>query len=176
MSDFSHSLVDQSISLADAPAEAERMIAWLQDRRIIGMTKDEDGEYRRGENFGDALTDDWRQAQSISFSLKVYTERRVFLPLENGERLHCPACGAEQMESNENWFEAVNRWHEGDDAASATCVGCGAQAPVTQWRCEAPWGFGNLGFEFNDWTLKSEFIAEFQRALGRPVVVVPCWC
>ncbi|WP_431820597.1 hypothetical protein [Burkholderia sp. F1] len=192
MSDNHTYLVDPAISLDAAPSEAQRMIAWLQARGIVGaatrvgdlyrnwcneleegeLTKIEDIGYPFGPHYASACDARARLPPPIPNWLEVIVARRVFDAGGNGIEIFCPACNEEQTALGDAWSDAFSRWFKGDDDAPLVCGACGHQQPVTQWRYDPPWAFGNLGFCFRNWLLSDAFIAEFSAALGRPLTIV----
>ncbi|KVN37097.1 hypothetical protein WT11_08280 [Burkholderia stagnalis] len=197
MSNFTY-LVDPAISLDAAPAEAQRMIAWLQARGIVGdatrvgdlsrewcrshgleeddltakLTGKDAIGYPLGPHYANASDADAHRPPSIPNWLEVVVERRVFDAGGGGLEVFCPACDAEQTALSNTWSIAISNWFDGDDSAPLTCGMCGHLQPMTQWRYEPPWAFGNLGFNFQNWQLSDTFIAEFGAAYGRPLTVV----
>lgn len=194
MSDNFTYLVDPVVSLAEAPAEAQRMIAWLQARGIVGaatrvgdlyrdwgttwglkesdLTAIDRTGYPPGPLYANACDARANLPPSIPNWLEVDVERRIFDAGGNGLEIFCPACNAEQTALGAAWGDAFSDWFEGDDAAPLVCGACGHRKPVTQWRYDPPWAFGHLGFNFQNWLLSDAFIAEFTAAYGRPLTVV----
>ncbi|MDR6499146.1 hypothetical protein J2785_002299 [Burkholderia ambifaria] len=191
--DFTY-LVDPAISLTAAPAEAQRMIAWLQAREIVGaatrvcdldrdwcrtygleesgFTESDETGYPLGPRYASACDAKANLPPSIPNWLTVVVERRVFDAGGNGLEIFCPACDAEQTALGQAWSDAFSHWYHGDDDAPLACGACGHRQPVTQWRFDPTWAFGNLGFCFQNWLLSDAFIAEFGAVYGRPLTVV----
>ncbi|MDF3082527.1 hypothetical protein [Burkholderia sola] len=194
MSDNFTYLVDPAVSLAAAPAEAQRMIAWLQARGIVGaatrvgdlyrdwcrtyglneagLTESDETGYPLGPRYTSACDARARIPPSIPNWLTVIVGRRVFDAGGNGLEIFCPACDAEQTAFGHAWSDAFTHWFHGDDDAPLVCGACGHRQPVTQWRYDPPWAFGHLGFRFGNWLLSDAFITEFGAAYGRPLTVV----
>ncbi|KVV60676.1 hypothetical protein WK86_33110 [Burkholderia cepacia] len=194
MSDNFTYLVDPVVSLAEAPAAAQRMIAWLQARGIVGaatrvgdlyrdwsttwglkesdLTAIDRTGYPPGPLYANACDARANLPPSIPNWLEVDVERRIFDAGGNGLEIFCPACNAEQTALGAAWGDAFSDWFEGDDAAPLVCGACGHRQPVTQWRYDPPWAFGHLGFNFQNWLLSDAFIAEFTAAYGQPLTVV----
>lgn len=187
-------LVDPVVSLAEAPAEAQRMIAWLQARGIVGaatrvgdlyrddfrtygmeagdLAEIDDVGYPLGPHYASACDANAHLPPSIPNWLEIVVERRVFDAGGGGLEVFCPACDAEQTSLGNAWGIAISNWFDGDDDAPLTCGVCGHRQPMTRWRYEPRWAFGNLGFCFQNWLLSDAFIAEFGAAYGRPLTVV----
>lgn len=194
MSDNFTYLVDPAIALTDAPAEAQRMIAWLQARKIVGaatrvgdlyrdwgrthgfdageLAEDDGLAYPFGSGYASACDARARVPPPVPNWLTLIVERRVFDAGGNGLEIFCPACHAEQTALGPAWGDAFTRWFHGDDDAPLQCGACGHRQAVTQWRYDPPWAFGHLGFCFHNWLLSETFIDEFGTAYGRPLTVV----
>jgi hypothetical protein len=186
-------LVVSDVNLDLAKIEAERMLIWLQDRKIVGagqrqgdickawlgkylleenstLTSNDTIVYQPGEHSRNVCLYD-TPGDTFDNWLEVVIERTVFHAGEGGIQIFCPQCQTEQVEQGADWSTAVQTWFNGGEENLA-CVNCNYRAPLSGWRFDPPWGFGNLGFSFSNWVLKSEFIEEFAKELGRPVTVV----
>jgi hypothetical protein len=76
-------------------------------------------------------------------------------------------------EHGDAWVEAVDAWSEGEDTVVFACPECGRPERLTEWSGEWPWGFGNLGLEFWNWSPLSErFVREVAEQLGHRTVLV----
>ncbi|WP_114945918.1 hypothetical protein [Microvirga calopogonii] len=185
MGDFNTILVDSQVSLDDAPHEAARMISWLQRGGIIGPAKVEEG-YRRGPDGSYAKVDvnvyrpgaKFREASEgdgplkLSYNyLEVTTERTIFTAGDNGIGIYCTQCDAEQTRLGDEWNNAFQTWFDGHPEP-LTCIQCAQTAHLSEWRFDPVFGFGNLGFRFNNWSLLSSFLQAFERELGRPLTIV----
>ncbi|VWC48325.1 hypothetical protein BLA6993_07649 [Burkholderia lata] len=194
MSDNFTYLVDPLVSLAEAPAAAQRMIAWLQAHEIVGaatrvgdlyrdwcrtyglngtgLTERNETGYPPGPRYTRACDARAALPPPVPNWLTVIVERRIFDAGGNGLEVFCPSCEAEQTAFGPAWSDAFTRWFHGDDDAPLVCAACGHRQPVTRWRYDPPWAFGHLGFCFKNWLLSDAFIAEFGAAYGRPLSVV----
>ncbi len=197
MSEHSVTIVDVDVSLADAPAVAERMLAWLQSEGIVGegaregdlyrdwllsigsdVTRKAASElagedrivYRPGPNVLSACDLAARLDVQRNW-LEVDVERQVFHAGEHGIGVQCASCGADQTERSQIWGNAIDDWYRGGDGAFR-CDACNTLAPLRDWTFDPVWAFGHLGFRFREWILKPDFIAEFQRRLGHEIRVV----
>jgi len=193
MSEHSVTIVDIDVSLADAPAVAARMLAWLQNEGIVaeGMREGDihrdwlrsiGGDptsplvgkdrivYRPGPDVGKACDPEVRRDLLRNW-LEVDVERQVFHAGEHGIGVLCASCGADQTDRSATWGNAIAHWHEGGDGAFR-CDTCHVLAPLRDWTFEPVWAFGILGFRFREWNLRPDFIADFQRRLGHEIRVV----
>ncbi len=182
-------LVDSRVSLADAPGEGARMLRWLQTRGIVGegqregdlyrefisddessLTKIDTTVYRPGPHYRKASMYDDPERLHHNW-LTIYTEHSVYHAGEFGVGIYCTACGDEQSQHGEAWSDAIQTWWEGQPE-TLVCEKCGYEAPLSGWRFDPVWGFGNLCFSFHNWHLYPHFIEEFEKELGRPLTVV----
>jgi hypothetical protein len=171
-------IVDRDVSEADAPLLAERMRGWLSERGVIGATTQgwsEGPSFRPGPAYEETLKEpqpDVLDTPHGFFTLKV--GKRLVFSSPDGE-VTCRACGStvDLGTHGDAWVEAVGRWYEGDDSVPFPCPKCGRPEQLTEWAGEWPWGFGNLGLEFWDWTPLSErFVSELTAQLGHRTVLV----
>jgi len=104
--------------------------------------------------------------------LEIERGRQVFYSLFS-EEMTCPRCGAPQPISDA-WLEAVGRWHDGEERADCACAACGENSGFRGFHLDVPWGFGNLGFTFWNWTFahEEEAAAWFAEQTHSKVVVV----
>ncbi len=193
MSEHSVTIVDVDVSLPDAPAVAERMLAWLQNEGIISEGVREGDLYRDWlRSIGGDLTSSLLSRDRIVYRpgpgarkacdtsvrcdllknwLEIDIERQVFHAGEHGVGVRCASCDADQTERGETWGHAIDDWYNGGDGAFC-CDACNTLAPLRDWTFDPVWAFGHLGFRFCDWILKPDFLAEFQRRLGHEIRVV----
>jgi hypothetical protein len=197
MSEHSVTIVDIDVSLADAPAAAARMLAWLQSEGIVSEGMREGDIYRDwllsvgsditskpGSNLVSEGRIVYRPGAKVHKAcdpaahlglernwLEVDVERQVFHAGENGIGVQCASCGADQTQRGKIWGNAIGDWHKGTDGAFR-CDACNVLTPLRDWTFDPVWAFGNLGFRFCEWILKPDFIAEFQQRLGHEIRVV----
>ncbi|OAT53544.1 hypothetical protein [Providencia heimbachae] len=176
-------LVAPDISLEDAPKEAQRMLSWLKSQGIIDpdfqAVEDDETiyrpppEYKQPVNYiiDGKIVPTQLPEDSIKNCLSIVTERTVFHAGGNGFGIYCPQCTSEQSERCHAWSDTVTDWYEGKPE-SLCCINCGFTAPLSDWRFDPQWAFGNLGFSFHNWEMQDDFIAAFEQALGNEVVVV----
>ena len=194
MSDHHVTIVDIDVTLADAPAQAQRIIAWLQSEGIVSEgvrvgdlwqgwlisigsnadiepTKDDTIVYPPGPNVRRACTLE-DPTKLFHNWLEVGVGREVYTAGENGIGIYCPSCNAEQTELGRHWSEAISIWYEGTPE-TLKCAICSFEAPLRKWNFDPVWGLGNLGFQFSNWNdLEPGFIAEFLAQLGSEARVV----
>ncbi len=183
-------LVDSQINLREAAGEGTRMVAWLQARGIIGSGQSQadfcqenfgyvpsfDADnmvYPPGLNFLDAYEESYPGDKPDGDWLEVIIQRRAYLPGGSFDVL-CPQCGRDQVKLGDAWLETIDAWFHGWPK-NLICAACGHEAPLSDWRFDPPWGFGNLGFSFESWSIRPEFLEAFEKELGRPLSVVKLW-
>jgi hypothetical protein len=184
MGDTFRTIVDREATLAEAPTLADHVSSWLIEQRIIACIRTDcilgsrEG-YPPGPRFAYAL--DKSQDPLGIFAtgtrrlstngLDIVMGRTVFDSGQGGQIL-CPSCGKEPA-SWEGWQDAIAEWLGSSGPALLKCTLCGREAPVTEWKYDPPWAFGNLGFTFWNWPPFSQsFVAEISRILGHPTVVI----
>ncbi len=120
MSEHSVTIVDVDVSLADAPAVAERMLAWLQSEGIVSEGVREGDLYR-----------DWLLSIGSDVTRKAASElagedRIVYRPGPNV----LSACDlAARLDVQRNWLEvdvARQVFHAGEHGIGIQCASCGA--------------------------------------------------
>ncbi len=176
MSNHSQIVVDLDVSAREANVLADSIRDWLISEGIIENTTSDcalgDG-YRPGARARTALAEDddsWRAL--VTNGLEIRIGRQVFEASGNGIELACASCHAE-FSPEDDWFDAVGRWHEGDDAVTFDCPSCGRRALLDDWEGPWRWAFGNLGFEFWNWPpLSDDFLRALSAKLGHRTAVV----
>ncbi|WP_333986914.1 hypothetical protein [Providencia huaxiensis] len=176
-------LVAPDITLEDAPKEASRMLNWLKQQGIIDPDFQgiEYGEviYRptpaHKEPILYVINDEIVPTQLPEDTLKNYlsivTERTVFHAGGNGLGIYCPQCANEQSEQSHAWGDAVSDWYEGK-LENLACFHCDFHAPLSKWRFDPQWAFGNLGFSFHNWDIRDDFVDQFEQVLGSQIITV----
>ncbi|PTL81961.1 hypothetical protein [Vitiosangium sp. GDMCC 1.1324] len=180
MGDYFQKIVVPDVSEDEAPRLAERLRDWLVAREIIEPTPslelDDEPLYRPGPAYRTTLAqhgldeEEMDEDLDVDIGLHIAVGRTVFWSTDT--ELTCRACG-ERFSPGEDWSDAADAWYEGDDSVSYACPKCGRPERLTEWRGEWPWGFGNLGLEFWNWTALSEqFEREVAEQLGHRTVIV----
>ncbi|WP_224368588.1 hypothetical protein [Hyalangium versicolor] len=179
MGDWYQIIVDRDVSETDAPSQAERMRKWLIERGFIEphLTNSVLGKpgHAPGPAYGETLQDSSAADRNRGRAgLQFNVGHRIVFHALNGE-VTCRSCQAhvDLDEHGSAWMEAVDAWYEGDNSVTFTCPACGRPEQLTAWDGPVPWGFGNLGLEFWNWTPLSErFVREVSEKLGHRTVLV----
>jgi hypothetical protein len=178
MGDHYQKIVDRDVTEDEAPRLAEGLRDWLVAREIIEPTPslELDGEpmYRPGPAYQTTLAEpdleELDEDLDEETGLQITVGRTVFWSIDT--ELTCRACG-ERFSPGDDWSDAADAWHEGDDSVTYSCPKCGRPERLTEWSGEWPWGFGNLGLEFWNWTaLSDRFEREVTERLGHRTVIV----
>lgn len=192
MGDRAIIFVDMDIDLAKAPAEATRILGWLQSEGVVAqsaragdiyrkwlvainappdseLVNDPTIVYRPGQNSHRACTNDL--VSLINNWLEIKIGRQVFVSGQGYANVICPACNADQTAFDDIWGEAIADWFEGG-TGTFSCSSCNTSAPIQNWVFDPNWAFGNLGFQFWNWDLTDQFIAELQGIFRNPTRVV----
>jgi hypothetical protein len=158
-------LVDEDVSLADAPAVSANVIAAFRDRQLItgDLTPDcvlGGTGYRLGPAVPTIYTPEPNEGRfwELMTSGVQPSVQRSFNHWALGpscEYFVCPSCDQKHSRSDSPiWdaiFEAVGHWHEPNGDATILCPACGNAANLTEWHSRPPLGFGNLSFRFWNW-------------------------
>ncbi len=186
MSDSVEWIVDTEATLEEAPALAQRVLAWLVEQHIVQARPAPDQTALGGAPLH--LPADGAEPWSIQVmgtlgcGLQIATERTVFHTGDNGlDALQCPQCKTVHPRETVAWSEAVNGWFIGEDDRLA-CPTCETAASVTNWvfavedrdgwSFEFDWGFGQLAFGFSNWVIRPELVSEIGHLLGHRVKLV----
>jgi hypothetical protein len=181
MGDHYQKIVDRDVSEDEAPRLAQHLRDWLIARQIIEPTPSADFEdepmYRPGPAYRSTLAqpdvdeEDFDEEDlDDEAGLQITVGRTVFWSIDT--ELTCRACG-HRFEPGEDWSNAADAWYEGNDSVTYACPKCGGQERLTEWSGDWPWGFGNLGLEFWNWTnLSEQFEREVAEKLGHRIVIV----
>ena len=66
------------------------------------------------------------------------------------ETMRCPRCEKIGPVSDA-WYDAVERWYEGNANAECICAYCGSASWFRAFTLDRPFGFGHLGCRFWHW-------------------------
>jgi len=172
------SVVDLDATEEEAPKLAADILGWLVGEGIVLV---EQCDCVLGSEAGNGPGPNYVRAVSApddhflrdrTNGLDVITKRTVFHSGQGGFELICAACSA-HFDPTDAWGTAMGEWHEKRGPGLLPCANCGQPRPITEWRHDPEWGFGNLGFEFWNWPeLKPSFVEELGTRLGHRVVLV----
>ncbi len=191
MSDHFQMLVDEDVTLDEAPAVSANVITALRDRELItgDLTPDcvlGGNGFRIGQAIPTIYTLQanecrfWDLATSgIEPSIKRSFNYWALGP--SCEYLVCPNCDQKHEEFDSPFgdavFEAVGQWHDQSGAAIVSCPSCGNKAQITDWQSKPPLGFGNMSFHFWNWppfdlpNWKLDIPALFHEITGHSIVI-----
>jgi hypothetical protein len=176
MGDHYQKIVDRDVSDEEASRLAGRIRDWLVAREIIEPTPSLEFEdeplYRPGAAYASTLAEPEVDEEDLGeeTGLRIIVGRTVFWSIDT--ELTCGTCG-ERFSPEEDWSDAADAWFEGDDSVTYACPKCGTPEKLTEWTGDWPWGFGNLGLEFWNWTALSQaFEREVAGVLGHRTVIV----
>lgn len=168
-------VVDLDATQDEAPYLADRIVQELIRRGVI-LAKPQSHqllgkgpEYAAGPNA--RLAGDYNDG--FPCGLDVEVGRGVYTAGENGlDSLLCPACKRRVEPNDAEWSSAAEEWYEMKGPGLLACPLCGRSSPLTEWKFEPDWGFGNLAFKFSEWLLKEQFVKEIAHMLGHRVAHV----
>ena len=172
-------IVDRETSEDEAPVLGTLIRDWLVSEGVIErLTRDcvlsTDSGYPPGPNHANVTEEVNPYLMNLRTNgLAIITERRPYYSL-TGDELHliCDTCERRFVSPDEHG-DAIEEWFSRKGIGLLPCPSCGTAKPISEWRHEPPWAFGNLGFEFWNWyPLKSSFIAEVSQRLGHKVLLV----
>lgn len=181
MADFFQTVIDTQATVEEADHLARHVVSYLAGKGVVDPGRSQEGGYPRGPNALDiSVPADVRRAHEaippVYAHLQVIIGRATHAGDMSEARppvARCPSCGAALQDPDEEWPAAVQSWLAGDVDTRLDCPGCGAGAPVTEWRHEPAYGFGCLAFRFWNWPpLREDFLDELRRELGHAVAVV----
>lgn len=173
MGEYYQAIVDREASEDEAPALGASIRDWLISERVIEPTPrncvlgSETG-YPPGPEHAKATEVANPYLLETHFNgLEIITRREVYYSLTGDELyLVCDNCRHRFIAPDERG-DAIGEWYHRRGAGLLSCPSCGAATPVTRYRHEPPWHFGNLGFMFWNWApLNPSFIAQVSRRLG----------
>jgi hypothetical protein len=178
MSDNYQVIADLDVDLETAEAAVDRLREWMTMQKII---KAAISDCVLGEPQGHAPDENYVLAveQPYPFLFKLKTngarfiaKRTVFYSAGNSNDLVCSNCGG-RFEGQESWSDAVNEWFENKGFGLLACAHCRVKFPITEWRHDPPWAFGNAGIEFWNWPpLRQEFVTKVGDVLRHRVRLV----
>jgi hypothetical protein len=182
MGDSFQTIVDRDIPAAEAEPVASAVLQWLVERGYVergqrdcilgkgGMGHPPGPNYRAIVELSKRHRDNTLKLRTNGLS--IIRGRTVFDAGQGGLELVCRQCGS-RIEGNNSWSKAIREWHEGKGGFLFSCPECGHVEPVSEWRYDPPWGFGDLGFQFWNWPpLKESFVNEMSARLGHRTVLV----
>lgn len=178
MGDSFHTIVDPEATEADAPELAGRVLNWLISEQIIIPERTDcvlggDG-YAPGPAYAKATGSPYPYLLQLRTNgLKVTSTRTVFDNGGLGFKIVCSSCGGRFEPPHGPWGDAVSEWYDRSGTGLLACPGCRAVQPITEWRHDPAFGFGNLGFTFWNWPpLLDSFVSAVGERLGHRVFVV----
>lgn len=190
-------IVDIEATAEEAPVLAQNVLTMLREKNIVGEARRNDFSdsccyptlpgasdpaFFDREKATYVMDFQWSEKEEtfepmirsileVSSYLTIDTEpRNVFHTGEYGtDKIICPACGKEFDPDEIPWIDAAAAWSRDDGSDDTlTCDSCGHHGPVTEWRLEPEWGFGNLGFAFH-WPITENLVREIQGILGHRI-------
>lgn len=172
MGDYYQIIVDKDASSEEAKSLSSDILNWLVEQGIVEATINDcviSGTglgYPPGEHYQGVVEYDDFDIQTLRTNgLNIVVEHMVFMPTQGKLYSVCPQCST-MIACNDEWFKAVDEWYEGNGQSIVRCSNCGYANSIADWSAAPPWGFGNLGFVFWNWSrLKQFFIDDFARRL-----------
>lgn len=165
MSNSFEMLVDEDVSLVDAPAVSNNVITVFRDIQLIVGEPTPDcvlggTGYRPGPavpaiylpepnecRFWELTTSGVEVSIGRSFNLWALGP--------SCEYFICPKCHVKYLRSDspiwDSIFEAADNWHGKNIDATIACPSCGNASRLSDWHSRPPLGFGNLSFQFWNW-------------------------
>jgi hypothetical protein len=173
MSDWYQTAADLDAEIQSAKATAARLRDWMISQEVIvpSPTKcvlGRDLGYAPGRNYTFAVQEPYpsifeQQTNGVSF----IAEHSVFYSAGLADvTLVCSVCG-KRFKANDAWSAALDDWYKAGGRGDLPCEHCGAIVPITEWRHDPPWAFGNVGIEFWNWpTLRDDFLKRIGELVG----------
>ena len=158
-------LVDADVSLADANALSDSVVAEFRNRGLIsGELTDTcvlgGAGFRPGPSLADlyeAARPEYRFWELVTSGVEPTVERsfNYWALGESCEGFTCPVCAA-AIQSLDDPFrdamtDAIGEWLNESGSAQLVCPHCSHATQVTEWHAKPPLGFGNLSFRFWNW-------------------------
>ena len=176
MSESEISVVEISVSAAEAPRRAAEVTRWLLDTGVIDHNTERDdlwqpSRYRAGPRvLAVAPEFDYLTRRLSNNGVDVAVGRSVYHPVENYEPPDCPACGTTLDEDTHYGF--VEPWLTGPEPL-VICPACQGKSLLGDWIGHGDeygqWTFqiGELGVSFNNWpALTTSFLTEIGDRIG----------
>lgn len=171
LSDAIDWVVDVEATLEEAGGLAAEVVDWLVSEGII-LRSTRESMWQRGALYEPGPCAEQWSVQVIrqvdQCGLEVLCERTVFHTGDNGlQGFRCPKCSAQHEPDALPWSDAVGAWFEAKPDYILTCPACNNGSPIAAWHfLELEWGFGNLGFGFNNWSITERLATAIADVLG----------
>lgn len=172
MSDSIDWVVDLEATSEHVDGLASRVKHWLIEQQIV-LTKESGVRAYSGATLlpPGPCAEAWsvQVARDLAMcGLEVVTKRTVFHTGDNGlDGFQCPNCGQSHGVDDVPWSDAVGGWWSQEGSHLMLCPSCQRSSSIVEWRfLEFEWGFGNLGFGFNNWPISERLAAEIGAVLG----------
>ena len=174
-------LVSLTLSINEAEIAVPKLIAYLQDRKIIEpilsdcINRDGQG-YAPGPNYLDAIEHPEYGAHILQNKVNGLdiTTGKCMSTNATGDysKVACPKCKAERPQ-DDAWSDAASLWIEGQDVSDLLCESCQMGSPIFLWDHFGDIAFGNLMLEFCSWPMvKKEFVKSLSEVAGSDFVVI----
>ena len=178
MGDYFQAIVDRDATAEEAEPLAMHVRDWLITEGIVSseltdcILSNKPG-HPPGPDYTKAAAEAPSYFRSLAVNgLEIILGRNVFWTTFGCE-LVCRGCGRQFEAPSPEWRDAVDEWYKCLGPGMLACPHCGYREPVTEWKHEPDWGFGNLGFKFWNWPpLTPSFIEQMTRRLGHRTVLV----
>lgn len=167
MGDWYQTAADLDADMQSAEATATRLREWMISQKII-VAEPSDCVLSEGPGYVPGVNYTLAVDKPSQMLLKLQTngvafiaEHSVFYSVGMSDiTLVCGSCG-KSFKSNDPWSVAVDEWYANKGPGILRCEHCGAEVPITEWRHDPPWAFGNVGVKFWNWpALREEFLIE----------------
>lgn len=172
MADVFCKLVPCNVSAEEAPQLAEKVLAYLVERRILKPYESDDSSFAPGSNYAKIIQKD--PAPGLPFvannEVEVIRGRNVFWT-SHADSVRCPHCSHDMSKSK--WQKAIDEWYRETGRDALTCTNCGQSSSIADYDFEPTWAFGHLGFCFWNWPpLRADFLHQLESLMGHPLRVV----